>query len=302
MPLSPRVADLTSFDLLRSVAELGSIGRAARAHGLSQPAASARLRLLEDCVGVPLLERLARGATLTAAGELVVSWARSALDGAADLEAGIAALRGGHDSQVRIAAAVTVAEYLLPGWLVALRKVDPDTSVALSSGGSEEIAGRVLSGAAEIGFLEGPAVPSGLRSCEVARDELVLVVAPDHPWATRRRPARAADLATTPLVSCLPGSGAREVLEAAVGDQDGGTVAAPLLEVSSPTAIKSAVMGGIGPAVLSTYAVVGELAAGALVRVPIAGLDLTRRLRAVWPSGQSLRGPARDLLAIATRG
>ena len=196
---------------------------------------------------------------------------------------------------------MTVAEYLLPRWLIALREVDPNTSAALSSGGSEDIAGRVLAGAAEIGFLEGPVVPPGLRACEVARDELVLVVAPNHPWATRRRQTRAADLATTPLVSCLPGSGAREALEAAVREQDGGTVAPPLLEVSSPTAIKSAVMGGIGPAVLSGYAVADELATGALVRVPIADLDLGRRLHAVWPRGQALRGPARDLLAIATR-
>jgi DNA-binding transcriptional LysR family regulator len=61
MPLSSRVSDLASFELLLSVAELGSIGRAARAHGMSQPAASVRLRQLETDVGVPLLARGARG-------------------------------------------------------------------------------------------------------------------------------------------------------------------------------------------------------------------------------------------------
>ena len=64
MPLPSRVADLAGFDLLLSVAELGSIGRAAKAHGMSQPSASERLRTLEARVGVALLERTSRGARL----------------------------------------------------------------------------------------------------------------------------------------------------------------------------------------------------------------------------------------------
>jgi DNA-binding transcriptional LysR family regulator len=61
-------------------------------------------------------------------------------------------------------------------------------------------------------------------------------------------------------------------------------------------------MGGIGPAVLSVRAVTAELAAGTLVRLVVPGLDLTRRLRAIWPAGHDLRGTARDLLTIALRG
>ena len=57
-----------------------------------------------------------------------------------------------------------------------------------------------------------------------------------------------------------------------------------------------------GPAVLSELAVVDDLAAGRLVRVPVRGADLTRALHAVWPRGQLPVGPARDLLAIATAG
>jgi DNA-binding transcriptional LysR family regulator len=302
MPLSSRVSDLTSFDLLLSVAELGSIGRAARAHRLSQPAASMRLRQLETDVGVPLLERSARGARLTAAGQLVAIWAQPAVKGASDLEAGIAALRTKRDSQVRIAASMTVAEYLMPRWLIALRSVDPHTTAALSSGNSTEVTAQVLAGEVDIGFIEGPEVPAGLQTREVARYELVLVVAPSHPWVVRRHRPRAAELATTPLVSREPGSGTREAWERALREQVDDDFAAPVLELSSTTAIKSAAMGGIGPAVLSAYAVTAELAAGTLVRLTVPGLDLSRRLRAIWPMGQTLRGPARDLLAIALRG
>lgn len=247
-----------------------------------------------------MLEREARGARLTTAGELVASWAQPAVDRAADLEAGIAALARDRHTHLRVAASLTVAEYLLPRWLIALREADPATITALTSGNSAEVATQVLAGQAEIGFVEGPDVPGGVQAAEVARDELAVVVAPSHRWARRRR-VRAADLVATPLVSREPGSGTRQAWERAVREQFGLAVAEPILEVSSTTAIKAAVMGGIGPAVLSVRAVTAELAAGTLVRLSVPGLDLTRRLHAIWPAGHTLGGPAGDLLAIALR-
>jgi DNA-binding transcriptional LysR family regulator len=300
MPLPPRVSDLTSFDLLLSVAELGSIGRAAAAHGMSQPAASERLRNLEHELGVRLLKREARGTRLTTVGELVAGWAQPVVDGAADLEAGIAALRVDRHMHLRIAASLTVAEYLLPRWLIALRVADPKTVTALSCGNSTEVVAQVLAEEAEIGFIEGPKVPAGVQAREVARDELAVVVAPSHKWARRRR-VHATELAKTPLASREPGSGTRQAWEQAVREQLDTDLADPVLEVSSTTAIKAAAMGGIGPAVLSVRTVAAELAAGTLVRLAVPGLDLTRRLRAIWPTGHDLRGPARDLLAIALR-
>jgi DNA-binding transcriptional LysR family regulator len=131
----------------------------------------------------------------------------------------------------------------------------------------------------------------------VAADRLIVVVAPGHPWAKRRRGVTPAELAATPLVSREAGSGTRRAFEEALGRPP----AEPLLELSSTTAIKHAVAAGSGPAVLSSLAVTTELAAGSLIAVPAAGLTLTRQLRAVWPSGAQLNGPARDLYAIARR-
>src|SRR5487761_1459620 len=78
MTLPPRVSDLTAFDLLLSVARLGSLGRAAAEHGISQPAASARMRQLEGHLGLALIERSPRGSHLTPDGALVADWAQAA--------------------------------------------------------------------------------------------------------------------------------------------------------------------------------------------------------------------------------
>jgi DNA-binding transcriptional LysR family regulator len=304
MPLPSRVSDLTGFDLLLSVTRTGSIGRAAAEHGISQPAASARMRLLEAQLGLALIERSPRGSRLTPAGALVAGWAQAAVDAAAALDAGLVALRHERDSRLRIAASMTVAEYLLPVWLTALRAVDPGAVVALSAVNSAEVAQAVLADAADIGFIEGPEIPDGLHAEPVGRDTLTLVVAPAHPWARRRSGVPAAELARTPLVSREAGSGTRRFLEEALRAQAGLERVPPAAELSSTTAIKAAVAAGgagSGPAVLSSLAVAAELSAGTLRAVPVTGVDLTRTLRVVWTAGRRLTGPARDLYAIAAR-
>ena len=299
MTLSGRVTDLTGFDLLLSVARTGSLGRAAAEHGISQPAASARMQLLERQVGFALIDRSPRGSRLTEAGALVAGWAQAAVDAAAGLDASITALRRERYSRLRVAASMTVAEYLFPGWLGALRAADPDAAVALSAVNSAEVVHAVLAGTADIGFVEGPDIPAGLHAEPVGGDRLTLVVAPGHPWA-RRRGVPVGEVAATSLVTREAGSGTRRFLEEALL-RAGATLAAPVAELSSTTAIKAAVAAGAGPAVLSSLAVAADLAAGTLCAVPVTGIDLARRLRAVWPAGQPLTGPARDLYTVAAR-
>ncbi|KZM71701.1 LysR family transcriptional regulator [Nocardia terpenica] len=300
MPLSPRVPDLSALDLLLSVIELGSLGRAAQAHGISQPSASSRIRYLEKLVGVPVLERTTLGSRPTAAGRLIAEWAREVVSAAARLDAGIDTLRAQRDSRLVVAASQTVAEYLFPKWLMSLRGRAPGTSIALESGNSAEVARTVLDGQAGIGFIESPLLPTGLEGHEVARDELVVVVAPGHPWARRRR-ITMTDLATTPLIHREPSSGTRISFEQAMRRHYPDWQPATVLELSSTTAIKTAVAQGIAPAVLSSLAVASELSEGTLISPHVTGLDLHRPLRAVWPTGQHLTGPARDLYSISQR-
>ncbi|MFJ6482620.1 MULTISPECIES: LysR family transcriptional regulator [unclassified Streptomyces] len=299
VPLAHRVPDLGALELLLAVARVGSLSGAARRLGITQPAASSRIRAMETRLGVALVDRSPRGSTLTAEGALVTDWARRVVEAAEAFDAGAQALRGRRDSRLRVAASMTIAEYLLPGWLIALRGQRPDTAVSLHAGNSAVVAERVLAHEADLGFVEGLTVPEGLDSAVIAQDRLVVAVAPGHPWARRTRGVAAAELASTPLILRERGSGTRQVLDAALASAGG--LAAPLLELASTTAVKAAALGGAGPCVLSELAVVDELAARRLVEVPVSGAGLGRALRAVWPAGARPAGPARDLLSL-TRG
>ncbi|MFD0686179.1 LysR family transcriptional regulator [Actinomadura fibrosa] len=296
MAVSHRVPDLGALELLLAVVRLGSLGRAAAELGVTQPAASSRIRSMERQIGVPLLERSPQGSRPTEAGALVAEWARQVVGAAEALDAGLAALRERRDARLRVVASLTVAEYLMPGWLVALRAARPDVAVTLRTANSTAVAEQVRDGQADLGFVEGTRTPPGLNGTVVATDRLVVVVAPRHPWARRRSGVTAAELARAPLVLREEGSGTREVLDRALAAH-GGT-APPLLQLASTTALKAAAVSGAGPVVVSELAVVDELANGRLVAVPVPELDLGRPLRAIWPAGRRPAGPARDLLAL----
>jgi DNA-binding transcriptional LysR family regulator len=289
----PQLPDLASLQLLVLIADRGSIAAGAALTGISQPSASKRIRLLERHLGVPLLERGVRGSQLTEHGRTVVAWARAVVESAQTLVVGAQALRAGAAAGVSTVASQTIAEYLFPHWLARARELS--ISVQLRVTNSAGVIELVRAHEVELGFVETPTVPRDLAGKVVATDRLVVVVGPDHPFARRRTPVAASDLAATQLVMREGGSGTRATLERALQNH-----AHTHLELDSNAAVKVVVSSGTGVAVLSTLAVAGELADGRLVEVPTQGLDLRRALRAVWPRGRRLLGAAAEFLA-ATR-
>ncbi|MDH6108806.1 DNA-binding transcriptional LysR family regulator [Kitasatospora sp. MAP12-15] len=309
MVLSPRMPELRALEVLLAVARSGSLNAAARELGVTQQAVSARITSVEAQTGVPLVLRTPQGSTLTPAGVVAAEWASRLLDVAAEVELGLAALRQDRRTRLRVSASLTIAEHLLPGWLVSLqaaaqRSGQPAAEVVLIAANSDTVIDQVRHGQADLGFVEGPSTPRDVRSRVVAHDVLTLVVRHDHPWARRRRPVTAEELNRTPLVSREHGSGTRDVLAAALNAALGpeAVQGPPVMALSTTAAVRAAVLAGAGPAVLSELAVADDLTSRRLHQVPVAGLDLTRVLRAIWlgPSTPPA-GAVRDLVAHAVR-
>ncbi len=307
--LGPHVPDLVALEVFVAVGEEGSISRAARRLGMSQQAVSARMRSMEKLIGSELLIRTARGSTLSPAGRVVSGWAGDVLAAAQLLDAGIASLRSQTARQLNVAASLTIAEYLLPRWLVALRTRQeasgvPPTQVGLTAANSEDVIDFVRSGHVPLGFIETAALPSGLRVRRIGFDELRVAVAPHHTWARRSSPVTVNELVRTPLVSREPGSGTRSTFEMLLTAASGGeAIAAPRVELSSTAAVRTSIAAGTAPGVLSSLAIADDLALGRLVAVPVEGLTLRRQLSAIWRTGNTPPlGPAQDLVTIACAG
>ncbi len=297
-PLPGNAPDLGALDLFASVVRLGSLSKAAAAHYISQPSASARIRTLERRLGLSLLERTSTGSVTTTAGALVAQWSEGVLDAAQRLIDGVDALRSERSARLHIVASFTIAEHLVPYWLAVFHNARPDARLELEVANSTRVLERVSAGDVDLGFIESATIPADLHSCVVASDQLLLVVDEHHAWRARRDPVTPELLARTPLVLREAGSGTREVLEHALVSA-GATSPRVALELGSTTAVKNAVADGIGPAVLSSLAVSEDQALGRLVAVPTVGLDLRRELRAVWRDDQSLTELARAFLAQA---
>ena len=293
------VADLVALELFVEAVELGSLSAAARRRRISQPSASESLRRLERRLGVTLMVRGPRGSRPTAEGDRLVARAREVLDALARFGAEAGAVRATVRGQLRVAASYTNAEYVLPSCIAEFGGRHPDTAVALTVANSDDVAAIVRTGRADLGFIEGPADLTGLSARRIGQDELAVVVAPAHAWA-RSGPVTVRVLAATPLLLREPASGTRRTYEAAAA-RAGQRTAEPYGVMTSTEALKAAVRAGLGATVVSRLTVQDELAGGSLVEVPVAGIDLTRELAAIWPADRRSEGVS-ELVRLASAG
>lgn len=265
--------------------ETGSVQAAADLLALTQSATTKRIQSLERRLGVTLLKRGRLGVRPTHAGLTLYPDAKEALMVLNRAEQRVRADGETQASTLRMAASHTVGGFLLPGWLSAFRSEAPDVHPQVEIVNSPAVLRLVRAGTAQLGFVEGTDDLSRLEHLKVGGDELVAVVRAGHPWA-RRSSVRPADLASEPFYAREPGSGTRAVAEERLAQA--GTVLEAALEVASTESLKRAVLDG-GFSMLSRYAIASEVAAGALVALPVRGVNLHRDLMAV--RGASRRHP-----------
>ncbi|WP_267428216.1 LysR substrate-binding domain-containing protein [Methylobacterium sp. GC_Met_2] len=260
-----------TLDQLRifvAVAERQHGTRAAEALNIVQSAVSAAVSGLEGRHAVKLFHRVGRGIELTDAGRIFLREARAVLARAEAAEQVLADLSGLRRGSLRVHASQTIASHWLPRRLVAFRAACPEITVRLAVGHTADVARAVNEGAAELGFVEGEIDDPALASTAVARDRLVLIAPPSHPFAAAGA-RTAADLAAHPWVLREAGSGPRSVFEAALAAAGVPPRDLPVaLELPSNEAVLAAVEAGAGASVLSEAVVAGKLAACVRVAAP----------------------------------
>ncbi|MDE1150437.1 MAG: LysR family transcriptional regulator [Azospirillaceae bacterium] len=259
---------LEQLRIFVAVAERQHVTQAAKALNLAQSAASAAIAALEDRYQTPLFNRVGRGITLTEAGHLFLAEAKAVLARADLAERALADLSGLQRGHLRVQASQTIASYWLPRHLVAFRRRHPGVDLDLAVGNTAQVAAALRDGVADLGFVEGAVEGMDLQAHQVALDQLVIVVAPDHPWVFREH-VTAADLEGTPWVMREPGSGTRSAFLAAVAAMGVDPASLPIaLELPSNEAVRAAVEAGGGAAALSASVASGGIEVGLLHPVP----------------------------------
>jgi len=278
--------------VFRAVAEQASFRKASERLNLSQPAVSQQIHALEEELGTTLFDRSGNRVQLTAAGSVLLKYARRSAQLAAEALQALARVQGEPRGELRLGASTTVAQYILPRMLGAFQKQYPLVTLSVTSGNTEHIVAMLLKGEIAMGIIEGPASSRELRKRRFLEDRMVLIVPKGHPWAALREiPLQS--LVEAPLLMREAGSGSRRVVELAL--KRSGLKLRQLhvaMDLDSTEAIVSGVEAGLGVGFVSQWAIGKEVRLGTLKPVHVEGLEIVRDLTLVERSGPAPDGPA----------
>jgi len=321
--------EMIEVEAFERVAVLGGFTRAAAALGLSQPAVSRRVELLERELGAPLFDRLpgSGGVRLTDAGRSFLPHARAVLAAARDGANAVRAIDQDGGGAVTLALVGALATAKVVERLRAYRAAVPGVRLTLRTGTTEEVATLVHAGAAHLGLLRelGTAAPD-LESLALEDEVPTVICSPEHPLRPLRSPAATPVPAIPPLTASAPAVSAPAVsdlvvperivpealagqtwvtLDAAVlrqllarvglGDPD-------LVAIDSREAQVRLIAAGFGVGLVPHDAVARDIAAGTVCTLAVTALAGRVGTRLVWRRGY-VSGAARRLRsALALSG
>ena len=267
-----RNVTLRQMKVFAAVARHLSFTRAARELHLTQPAVSQQVKLLEEEVGLPLFEKIGRKVQLAPAGAELLKYAVQTLELMREASESLAAIRGLKRGVLKLGA-VSTAKYFAPSLLSAFRPAYPEVTIKFDVGNRGEVIKQMADNEIDLVIMGRP--PRELETVAVpfAKHPLVIIAAPDHHLAARKRIALR-QLATEPFLIREEGSGTRASMEHVFRERH-----VPFrvsMEASSNETIKQAVMAGMGISFISAHTVGLELAAGKLVCLDVVGLPIVR--------------------------
>ncbi len=299
--LSP--ADIETF---LSLAETGSFSRTGVILGLSQPAVSARIRQLEQALGVPLFNRTTRRVTITVAGERL----RVRLDRAiAELRSLVEELRDEANlrrGRVTIGASPSVAAGFLADAVSRFHAQHPAIEVALQDDFYGHALDRLLNGEVDLAVIPFEPNDQAFDFELLLTDRFLLAIADGHPLAGKRDIVMA-DLAREPLITMPPESAAWTTIKRAFDDAH--LPFRPAIQTRNSQTIMALVRAGYGIG-FATELLARKLPTPGITLKELKGADLRRRVgvistkgRAVLPAAAAFRSLLRDTVrGIPARG
>lgn len=287
--------ELRQLQSFVAAAERESFTRAAEFLELTQAAVSQHLGSLEKELDAKLFERQGRGVSLTDAGRRMYGYARQILDLVEEASLQVGEVRQHLSGILRIATSSVPSEWLLPELLAEFRARWPHVRESLAVSDSSVAAAAVETGEADVGFVGELPHSSALEARAVAEDELVLVVAADHPLAEKGT-TTLKQLCRESMIVREPGSGSRRCVELAL--QEHGFSVTDLniaMEVNSNDAIRAAIVQGVGVAFLSQRA---NRHQADLASVKVRGFHPRRELYVISDPRRIPLAPAQQFLSF----
>jgi DNA-binding transcriptional LysR family regulator len=291
-----RHATLRQLQVFEAIYRLGSFTRAAEELFLTQPTVSMQIRKLTEAIGMPLFEHVGRNVEPTQAGAELYSACRSMFETLSNLEMKIADLKGLKRGRLRMGV-ITTAKYLAPEMLGDFSRIYPGIELALKVTNRDSIISRMHANEDDL-YIMGQAPEGELEvvSYPFAPNPLVVMAPRDHPLVGKKN-IPLAEIAKDPLIIREPGSGIRDLTLRLFDAQK--LRPQIRMEFGSNEAIKHAVVGGLGLAILSLHTLVLEGTEGPVAILDVEGFPVLRQWYIVHPKGKELSLVAQTFLKFA---
>ncbi len=284
---------LESLRMFCDVVETGSFSRAAQLNHVTQSAVSQQIRALETRYEQKLLSRSARQVTPTAAGERLFRGSKEILARFSEVEQEIREQGTQVAGTTTVSAIPSVGLHELQNVQKTLLKMHPKVNLRLNYRRSDQVYDDVILGAADIGIVAYPTPRAGVDVLQFRDDKLGVVVAPNHPFASKAKISMTA-LAGVPFIAFDREAPTRKAIDRLFRDK--GLEIDPLMEMDNVETIKRAVEMGLGVAVLPLATVQHEVAGGTLVAKPFAEGNYSRTIGLLVRKGKYLDRSAQAVL------
>ncbi|WP_374263413.1 LysR family transcriptional regulator [Zoogloea sp.] len=278
--------------LFLSFADLGSITAAAKACHVTQPTVSMQLKELSESVGLPLYEQIGKRLHLTAAGADLAETIRTMMGEWAAFEQRIDAMKGLTRGQLRVAV-VSTAKYFVPRLLGRFCAAHPEIDIALEVQNRDGVVARLRENRDDLYIMSMPPADIELERHAFLPNPLVVIAPESHPLAGSKG-VKLAALAGQRFILREQGSGTRLACDAHFARI--GFKAAVRLELGSNEAIKQAVAGGLGLAVISRHAMSAHPHEEQLTVLDVEGFPVQSNWWTLYPRGKSLSPVAQVFL------
>lgn len=287
--------EIDQVETFLAVATYGGFHRAAEALRISQPAVSARIRALEDSLGVTLFTRGPTTLSLSPAGKVLRPHAEQLLRTVAVARQAVHELQPSAAGALRIAAALSICTYLLPEVMQEYQAANPKVMVTVRSGNSLQVLKMVVDGEVDIGVARSLNHPE-VETMTLRDDPLILVGDPSHPAARKRR-VRLEEVESWPLIFYDRGSSDWTISQSLF--RRAGLLPNVVLEVETIEASKRMIERKLGLGFLPQISVTHELREGKLVVFDIVNAEpLRRNLDVIHPRHRPLSKEAQAFLQL----
>ena len=276
------------------VARLRSFSRAAETLGLTQPAVSAQVRMIEEEMGCRLFDRLGRNVYVTQPGALLLEYAKRMIELRRQAVEAVSEIRR-PSARLTIGATESICLYVLPPVLKEYLAKNPTVAISIFRHNTDRVVRKLLEGVLDVGFISLPTSHPDLKVETVMRDRWVAALPWSHPLAARDSLVLE-DLVDSPFILPEAGHTRAELDRMLLPYRKRVRI---VFEASGAELIKRLVASGMGVTIIGGSYAKEEAAAGKLKIVALRGVEYVHEIGVAVRKDEQLSDVAIGLIAVA---